>query len=114
MNSIQLVNASIGTVSSREDGSVKLSVLTAELRPSESGLLMSYHGKAAHVTIEPHEGAPEMVKVQTERGQKSPSQRLHAVLFLLWKQEGGEGLFEHYYQRRMEETLSHWKGKLDS
>ncbi len=115
MQAIELVNAAIGTVSSREDGSVKLSVITAELRPSEAGLLMGYHGKAARVIIHPHDDAQaEVAKVSTERGQKTPSQRLHAVLFLNWKQEGSQGIFQHYYENKMNLILETWKARLDT
>ena len=114
MDSIDLHNCGIGTVSSREDGSVKLSIVTAELRPSEAGLLMQYHGKAARVLIAPHgDTAGAVVQVATERGQKTPSQRLHAVLFLLFKQSGGEGDFETFYRREMEKYIDHVKAKLN-
>lgn len=114
MNGIELVHATIGTVSSREDGSVAFRVITAELRPSEAGLVLQYHGKACAVTIKPHEGTPDkVVTVATERGEKTPGQRLHAVLFVLFKQtaEAGED-FESFYKKRMEEIITGVKSHL--
>lgn len=114
MNAIQLVNAEIGTVSSREDGSVAFRVITAELRPSEKGLVMDYHGKACKVTIQQHEGTPdEFVTVDTERGVKTPSQRLRALLFLCWKNTGSEGDFDSYYVKRMAKICDFLKLELD-
>jgi hypothetical protein len=45
---------------------------------------------------------------------KSPSQRLRAVLFLLWKKnpESYED-FNLYYQFKMEKLIEHYKQKLD-
>lgn len=113
MNAIELVNAEIGTVSSRQDGSVAFRVITAELRPSEAGLVLQYHGKACCVTVRPHEGVPEeTVKVDTERAIKSPGARLRAVIFLCWKNEGEQGQFDAYYAAKLEKMIEHFKDKL--
>lgn len=113
MNAIELVNAEIGTVSSRQDGSVAFRVITAELRPSEAGLLCQFHGKAARVLIAPHEGTPEeVVHVTTERDAKTPGQRLRNCLFVYWQQEGAGGNFEHFYAEHMEKLIRFVKDKL--
>lgn len=107
---IQLVNAEIGTVSSRVDGSVKFTVITAELRPSEKGLCMEYHGKACKVTIEPHEGEPpEIVKVDTELHSKTPGQRLRAVLFVAFQQQKPQVTFEDFYNRKLDAIINEIK-----
>lgn len=111
--SIDLLNCEVGTVSSMKDGSVKFTVYTAELRPSERGLIMEYHGKACRVAVFPHEGTPESeVSVETERGSKTPEQRLHAALFVLWKNDGEGVDFDTFYRRKMEKFLDHVKAKL--
>lgn len=113
MDAIELIDATIGTVSSREDGSVAFRVITAELRPSEKGLVMDYHGRACAVTIKPHQGEPDKtVKVATERTTKTPSQRLYNTLFVLWKQEGGKGIFDEFYNRSMEAFINSVKEQL--
>ena len=43
---------------------------------------------------------------------KSPSQRLRAVLFLLWEQQGSWGDFDTWYKAKIEEIIEHFKGKL--
>lgn len=114
MNAIQLVNAEIGTVSSRQDGSVAFRVITAELRPSEAGLVLQYHGKACKVTIQPHEGVPDAtITVTTGREGKAPSARMRAVLFILWKQDGQQGTFDAFYEQRMNLLIEKLKEKIN-
>lgn len=113
MDAIDLHNCEIGTISSMKDGSVKFSVYTAELRPSERGLIMEYHGKACRVAVFPHEGEPpDTVQVDTERGSKSPSQRLHAILYVLFQHEKPLGDFDTFYKRQVEKYIDLIKTKL--
>jgi len=44
---------------------------------------------------------------------KTPSKRLRAVLFLMWKQLGEVGDFETYYRVQVEKVIEHLKAKLD-
>jgi hypothetical protein len=115
VKAIDITNAEIGTVSSRQDGSVAFRVITPELRPSEAGAVMGFHGKACRVLIAPHEGVPEeTVAVDTEREQKTPSQRLRGVLFLVWKKGHSQaGSFEDFYARKMEAMIESWKDALN-
>jgi hypothetical protein len=41
-----------------------------------------------------------------EKGAKTPSQRLHATLFVLWTQKGSQGDFETYYRQQMENIIN--------
>lgn len=111
---IEILHAEMGTVSSRADHSVAFRIITPELRPSEAGALMCYHGKACHVLIKPHEETPdEQVSIEAERDQKTPSQRLRACLFVAFKQSGEHGSFESFYADRMEKFIEHVKSKLE-
>lgn len=113
MKGIQLENCEVTGVASRKDGSVRVSFETAELRPSEKGSVMDFHGKACCVAILPHKDAEaELIVVKTEKGTRSPSQRLHSALFVLWKQGGEQGDFDSWYKRRMEEIIDGIKAKL--
>lgn len=110
---IDIAHAEIGTVSSRQDGSVAFRVLTPELRPSEAGVVMSWHGKACRVTITPDEGEPEeLVSVETERETKTPSQRLRGVLYIMWKEQERTEAFPSFYERQMEKFIAMVKKKL--
>jgi hypothetical protein len=113
MQAIDIRHAEIGTVSSRQDGSIAFRVITPELRASEAGAVMGWHGKACRVTILPDEGAaPEPLIVDTERDAKTPGTRLRAVIFLLWKQADSPGTFDHFYAAEMEKYINHVKAKL--
>lgn len=115
MDAIKLENCVIGTVSSKEDGSVAFRVNTAELRGSERGVIMEFHGKACVVAIFPHEGEFNTVEVKTERGDKTPSQRWRGVLFVAWKQgvdKRDNESFDAFYCRQYEKLLDFWKAKL--
>ena len=112
MKAIELVNAEIGTVSSRQDGSVAFRVISAELRPSEAGLVLQFHGKACRVTIYPHEGAPDsVVSVATERDVKSPTKRLYDVIFIHFDQAGRPGDFETFRRIQMDKIIEGYKTK---
>lgn len=115
MPSLDIHNCEIGTIQSRADHSVAFRVVTPELRPSEAGALMQWHGRACRVTIHPHDGTPDtVVTVTTERESKSPSQRIRAVLFILWKQDGQPGTFDAWYENRMNLLIEKLKEKIDA
>lgn len=112
---IKLKDVEVGTVSSMKDGSVKFSIYTAELRPSESAALLPLHGKACSILIEPQTGSEmEMVEVTTGRDVKSSSQRLYACMFLVWKSNPElQGVpFAVYREQSMEKLITHVKTKI--
>ena len=55
----------------------------------------------------------DLPKEQAEENQKTASQRLRAVLFVLWQQQGASGDFEVFYRERMEKLIDMIKAKLD-
>jgi hypothetical protein len=111
---IEILHAEMGTVSSRADHSASFRIITPELRPSEAGALMSYHGKACHVLIKPHDEVPdEQVSVDTQRETKTPSQRLRAVMFVDWTQKGKKGSFDAWYAEKMEIIINKIKSTLE-
>lgn len=114
MRALDLLNCEIGTVSSRKDKSVRFSVETAELTAEQSGILMSYHGIAARVLVAPHAGGDvEIEQVAEERDTRTPSARMRAVLFLLWKHEKSTAPFNQFYEARCEKIIEHLKSKLN-
>ena len=48
-----------------------------------------------------------------DKGQKTPSERLRAVLYIMWEQKGKTDDFESYYRSKMENLIEGIKGKLD-
>jgi hypothetical protein len=114
MTSLDILNCEIGAVTSKLDHSLTFRVNTPEMLPSAAGELLQWHGRAARVCIFPHEGeAGNVIEVKTERNDKTPSRRLHSILFLIFKQRGSEGDFDSFYKREMEKLIEHYKAKLD-
>jgi hypothetical protein len=56
----------------------------------------------------------DLPPVKAQAGQKTPSQRLRAVLYRVWQQDGkGFTDFEAYYQAQMEKLIEFYKGKIE-
>ena len=108
-------NGVITSISSRKDKSLRLSVGTPELSNEERALFMEYQGINSDFTIEPLDEvvSEEDMIIDAVEGTKTPSQRLRAVLYVLWNQKGSEGLFSDFYMRSMEKFIEHIKSKLE-
>lgn len=114
LKAVEIKHCQAGSVLSRQDGSVKLSYVTPELRPSEAGALLALHGKNVCLSIVPEDvQAEEVVRVDTERGtEKTPSQRLRGIIFVHFEQEGKPGNdFETFYRQRMSVICDGYKTK---
>lgn len=106
--------AIITGLSSRKDGSLRLSMETPELSPDEKVAFMELQGINVDAYFKPLDfEVGEIKEVKNEMETKTPSQRLRAVLFLLWRQEGEQGTYDEFYRVKMEKILDHIKSKLD-
>jgi hypothetical protein len=113
MKPIDLHNCEIGSVASRKDGSVRFSVETAELTTDQRALVLGYHGKACRAVIAPSDYTDgEVEEIKTEKGDKTPSSRMRAVLFLLWRQDNQHKTFQEYYSARMERIIDKLKEQI--
>lgn len=107
-------NAIITSITAKQDRSLGLRVATPELTPEEKVEFMGLQGINTIMLITPMDSAPaEIMKVKGEMNSKSQGQRIRAVLFLIWKQEGEPGTFEEYYHTKTEQYIEFLKGKLD-
>lgn len=114
MKTLQL-NAIITGISSKVDRSLSLRISTPELTNKERADFMEYQGINCNLTVEPLDEKAEGIEmIDRELETKTKSQRLRAVLFILWKQEGEQGKFEDYYKNKMEGLIEHFKNKLES
>lgn len=108
------MSAIITSVGSKVDGSLGLRVVTPELSHEEKVAIMELQGMNTKMLIEPvDEEASGIVSVQKPMNTKTQSQRIRAVLFLLWKQEGEQGVFEDYYKEKTERYITFLKEKLE-
>jgi hypothetical protein len=101
--------------SSRADGSVGFGGCTPEMSSTEKVALFDLHNVLCEILIYPKGAkAVEVIKVNTEMEGKSPSTRLRAVIFVLWKQKGEKEAFEMFYSQTMDKIIEWVKKKIDA
>src|SRR3990167_2752253 len=116
MSKIFQVPVIIQKIESTDDIGWKLKLHTRELTPPEAGILSSLKGKEIWAAFDEMEIKPEDIKVtkeRVERGEKTPSQRLRAVLFVLWEQTEKTSDFDTFYKQKVEQFIDKIKEKLD-
>lgn len=100
-----------------KDRSVKLIFVTRELSGEDVGRLFGMRGSECWLLLAPDDTLDSVdvptVKPDTGANQKTPSQRLRAVLFVLWSQLGRPGDFEDFYRQKVERVVEQYKAKLD-
>lgn len=100
-------------LSTKVDGGLSVRMVTPELKPAEKTIFFEMQNLLVEVLIYPKDSkGAEVVKVQKQIDGKSPSQRLHSVMYLIWKHEGEEGSFEAFYLSRMEKLIDQLKKRL--
>ena len=112
MKTIQL-NAIVTSIRSKVDRSIAVSVNTPELSEAEVASFFQLQGLNSEITIKPLDEKPEGIeKINKEVGTKTQSQRLRAVLYVLWEQEGKQGTFDDFYRSYTEKIIDWIKSKL--
>lgn len=100
--------------SSRSDGSAGVRFATQELKPEDYASLQQNLNQFGWLVFQANEAQPtDIPKEEAEDKSKTPSKRLRASLFVLWKQEGEQGEFESWYRDRMEKLIKYIQDKLD-
>lgn len=107
----------VTSLATKVDGSISIKLETRELSGQDSAKLFDLRGSEAWAIISPSEIKEEDVKLPNERpdpaiGQKTPSQRLRAVLYRLWEQNKSGTDFESFYRIRLEQVIDKFKEKL--
>jgi len=107
-------DAILTSASTRADSSLGLRFATPELQPAEKTAFFELLNRNLKLLIQPiDEPAVELTEVKGQLDEKTPSQRLRAVLFLLWKQENQAIDFEVFYREKMNGIIEHLKTKLN-
>lgn len=107
-------NAVITSLRSKVDRSLGLTISTPELSSKEKAEFMNLQGVNVNIVIEPMDEKSEgFHEIKKEVGQKTQGQRIRAVLFILWKNEGEPDDFETYYRNKTEGYIDFLKGKID-
>ena len=100
---------------SKSDGSAGIRFGTQELSEEQFGLLKKHLNEFGYLLFKDSyikdEDIPKEEPIEDD--QKSPSKRLKATLFVLWKQTGEKGDFNEYYRKQMEVFINVVKDKLE-
>lgn len=101
----------------RKDGSVKLSFETPELTPEDLHFLLGQRNTAGWLLYSPNQVQPEDIPTEdSDIKQKTPSQRIRSVLFILYQQATEKGTFvgefQGYYNENMERIIQQLKDKI--
>jgi len=101
--------------SSRSDGGVGIRLTSAlETSPEQLVEIQRHLNLFGWVLFSENEfTSSDLPKEQAEEGQKTPSKRLRATIFILWKQNGEKGDFEAFYRDRMEKHIDKEKSHLE-
>ncbi len=105
-------------IRSKVDRTYTLTFGTQEMSGEDAAKLLSMQQDLCWLVIAPSEAEADQVEVPQGRPEvgmtaKTPSQRLRAVLFVLWKQLGSRDDFEDYYRTQMERFIEIVKSNLD-
>lgn len=101
--------------STRVDGSLSIRMSTPELLSSEKAAFMELQNVPCEMMLRPLGIEDnETIVVDKDVAQKTASQRLRSVIFLLWKELGENGPFDAFYASQMEKIIDSVKRKLDS
>lgn len=117
------VVAKVGKIQTMEPDGLKWSIYTNEVAPDEMAMMMQLRGKQGNMLFAPadydfsEKDIEDLPEVRVEAGEKTPSQRLRATLYVRWEQTGGKArkdkkTFEQFYREQMERFINAVKEKL--
>jgi hypothetical protein len=108
------VPAQVINMNPRADRSWKIAFETRELTGDQVKILADNFQGEGWLVFSPNEiEAPDIPTTEANSGTKSQSERLRDVIFILWKQRGGKGDFEHFYRVMLEQLIEYVKTKLE-
>jgi hypothetical protein len=114
-----LIAGQLENLTTRKDKTIRLSLGTNELTPKECAELFTMNQQFCYVAIKPEPflsnelDAIESLKTDLDT-QKTPSQRLRAILYRNYEQDNkGYKDFNNYYLGEMERICEHYKTKLN-
>lgn len=98
-----------------KDGGLSLGFSTNELTDEEKVIASRYHQKFGYVLFKENQFTDKDVpKAEANDESKSPSQRLRAALFVLWKTKPQpKADFEVFYRQQMDKAIERVKALLD-
>jgi hypothetical protein len=120
MNEGLFLAAVVENVSTRRDGTIKLTLGTQEMSQGKAGEMFTMQNKMIAIYISVKETIPQAVLDMVDQSDvdlpgKTKSQRVRAVLFRIWEMEKeGHKTFESYYSAKMEAHIKDLKAHLET
>jgi hypothetical protein len=120
MNEGLLLAAIVENVSTRRDGTLKITFGCQEMSSGKSGELVSMQNKVVAIYISKKETIPQSVldnvdNVDIDMPGKTKSQRQRNVLYRIWElQKDGHKTFESFYAFKMEQHITDLKQHLET
>ena len=107
-------NIIINSIRSKRDSSLSFSAETPELTSQEKVAFMDLQGQSLNTLFEPTEYPIEdEIEIEKDVDNKTQAQRIRAILFLIWKQQGEQGEFRDFYHAKTEKYINYLKEKLE-
>lgn len=109
------VEAVLQGVTPRADGGVSLRFVTNEVSKADKVMLMEFFNSFGWLLFKANEFQESDIPTETAKHDvgTSPSKRLKAVIFVLWKQSGENGEFDAFYKQKMEQFIGLIKQQLN-
>lgn len=110
------VPSTISKIVTMADKGLRLQVDTQELTSSDKASIMDYYDKLGWFVFAEQiaeADIKDLPKIELEEGEKSPSARLRATMFVYWEQKKIQEPFDLYYRRTMEKFINSVKEKLN-
>lgn len=99
------------------DKTIRLQADCQEMAPEDAATLMLLKDKIGWLFFAeqeiPKEEMINLPEFRVEKGQKTESQRLRGVLYLLWEKNKTTDTFDEYYKKRMNAEIEKLKTELD-
>lgn len=108
--------ATIQSVRTLVDGGNKLDIITRELNPEEMTELFKLKGKEGWFLFKENLIKEEDIKlpdIKVEKSDKTPSQRLRAVLYRLWENTSQTKTADEFYKDYIDRLINSIKEKLN-
>ena len=101
------------------DRGLSLTIHTQEMNPEDSAMLFRLKGKSGwflfkEAKIEEEDIAQIPEEVKEFKSDRTPSQRLRAVIYRVWEQSGAKETFFEFYFRHLEKIIDQYKSQLDN
>lgn len=106
----------ISKVSTMADSTIRMVVDCQEMSAEQTAQIFQQKGKIGYFLFSERtikeEDLKDLPEIKTDRNEKTPGQRLRAVLYILWEQTKNPLGFEQFYREQMDAYINQIKARL--